>query len=136
MTRSLAQIAAFCVVNCRNISAVACITIEVVDYLGVHALGEYIRHRMARVRQVSELLSSGAAGKSWSAEEVTRAIYAADGKLTIPERLVNCAVPCLSPGFVLSSDSVGYACMLFVMALGYCGVVFRLGLRLVSHTLC
>ena len=44
---------------------------------------------MARVRQVSELLSGNDnVGKSWSAEEVTRAIYSIDGKLTIPERLV------------------------------------------------
>lgn len=60
---------------------------------GVHALGEYIEHRMTRVRQVSDLLSAGGSRKSWTVEEVTRAIYAGpDGKLTIPERLVGPAM--------------------------------------------
>lgn len=60
---------------------------------GVHALGEYIEHRMARVRQVSGLLTAGGSAKSWTVEEVTRAVYAgADGRLTIPERLVGPAM--------------------------------------------
>lgn len=60
---------------------------------GVHALGEYVEHRMARVRQVSDLLTGGGGGRSWTVEEVTRAIYAGpDGKLTIPERLVGPAM--------------------------------------------
>lgn len=60
---------------------------------GVHALGEYIEHRMARVRQVCGLLTAGGSAKSWTVEEVTRAVYAgADGRLTIPERLVGPAM--------------------------------------------
>ena len=44
---------------------------------GVRALEEYIEHRMARVRQVSALLGGAAGrGRRWTAEEVTRAIYA------------------------------------------------------------
>jgi hypothetical protein len=48
---------------------------------GVRALEEYIEHRMARVRQVSALLlgdgdTAECDRRLWTAEEVTRAIYA------------------------------------------------------------
>jgi hypothetical protein len=44
---------------------------------GVSVLGDYIEHRMARVRQVAMLLEDAGDGRDWSAEEVTRCVICA-----------------------------------------------------------
>ena len=54
---------------------------------GVVALGDYVEHRMARVRQVAALLggeeAAGPGRRGWTAEEVTRVLYAG-----VPEKLI------------------------------------------------